>query len=523
MRNRNRFPGLLCGTAGAACALAVLSAAFQAAPVERTIPNILYILCDDLGYGDVHALNPARGKIATPNLDRLAAQGMTFSDMHSGSSVCTPTRYGILTGRYCWRSHLQTGVLIGDSAPLIAPGRLTVAELLRRNGYATACIGKWHLGMQMPRKAGTGTRKLAENIDYQAPIRQGPTTVGFDYYYGIVASLDMPPFVFVENDRFTTAATVRKRWLREGPAAPDFEAVNVLPVLTRKAVEYIGRQAEASKKGKPFFLYLPLNSPHTPIVPSQEWQGKSGISPYADFVMQTDAAVGELLAALDRFGLADSTIVLFTSDNGCSPAAKVAELEAKGHFPSAEFRGYKSDIWDGGHRVPFLARWPGHVTAGTKTDQPACLTDLLATCAGLVGAALPDNAAEDSVSLLSVLAGTAADPVREAVVHHSIQGKFAIRQGPWKLELCPGSGGWSKPGDKEAEKQGLPTLQLYNMTQDVGERRNLAAEKPELVKKMTVLLEKYVTDGRSTPGAPQKNDVPIDIWKRAGLKKVEPE
>ena len=523
MHKRNHFPGSLCGTAGVACALAALPAAFQAAPVERTLPNILYILCDDLGYGDVHALNPARGKIATPNLDRLAAQGMTFSDMHSGSSVCTPTRYGILTGRYCWRSHLQAGVLMGTSAPLIVPGRLTVAELLRRNGYATACIGKWHLGMELPRKAGTSSRKLVENIDYKAPIRQGPTTVGFDYYYGIVASLDMPPFAFIENDRFTTAATVRKKWLREGPAAPDFEAVNVLPTLTRKAVEYIGRQAEESRKGKPFFLYLPLNSPHTPIVPSKEWQGKSGISPYADFVMQTDAAVGELLAALDRSGLADSTLVLFTSDNGCSPAAKVAELEARGHFPSAEFRGYKSDIWDGGHRVPFLARWPGHVKAGTKTDQPGCLTDLMATCAGLVGATLPDNAAEDSVSLLSVLAGTATNPVREAVVHHSIQGKFAIRQGPWKLELCPGSGGWSKPGDKEAKKQGLPAVQLYDMMQDAGERRNLAAEKPEVVKQLTALLEKYVADGRSTPGAPQKNDAPIDLWKRNGPKNVDPE
>ena len=311
--------------------------------------------------------------------------------------------------------------------------------------------------------------------------------------------------------------------LREGPAAPDFAAVNVLPELTRKAVDYIGRQAAAAKSGKPFFLYLPLTSPHTPIVPSTEWLGKSGISPYADFVMQTDAAVGELLAALDRAGLTASTLVLFTSDNGCSTAAKVAELEAKGHFPSAEFRGYKADIWDGGHRVPFLARWPGQVQAGSKTGQPACLTDLLATCAGLVGAALPDNAAEDSVNLLPVLTGTAAGPVREAVVHHSIKGKFVIRQGPWKLELCPGSGGWAKPGDQAATKQGLPGIQLYDMAQDVGERRNLAAEKPELVKKLTELLEKYVADGRSTPGPPQKNDVPVDIWKSNGPKNVEHE
>ncbi len=487
-------------------------------------PNIVYVLCDDLGYGDVHALNPERGKIPTPNMDRLAAAGMVFTDVHSSSSVCTPTRYGIMTGRYNWRTRLQSGVLGGFSPALIDAGRLTVPKLLKQQGYHTACIGKWHLGMTMPitKKSGKYTDQIEDGNDgtfnAQQRIGDGPTTRGFDYYYGISASLDMPPFAFIENDRFTQAPTATKKWLRSGPAAPDFEAIDVLPTLARKACEYFAARAVDAKAGKPFFLYLPLASPHTPIVPTKDWQEKSGLNPYADFVMQTDAALGEILAALEKNGLAATTLVIFTSDNGCSPAAKIDELEGKGHFPSWQLRGHKADIWDGGHRVPFIARWPGRIQAGAKCAQVACLTDLMATCAALVGAQLPDNAGEDSVSLVPALLGTATAPLREAVVHHSIEGRFAIRQGPWKLELCYGSGGWSQPKEGVARKQKLPHMQLYDMTQDLGERKNLQAEQPELVARLTRLLEKYVADGRSTPGAPQHNDVPVDIWKAKPAK-----
>jgi arylsulfatase A len=467
--------------------VALLAGTMPASAAQK--PNIVYVLCDDLGYGDVHCFGGERSKIATPNADRLATQGMMFTDAHSGSSVCTPTRYGILTGRYCWRTRLQSGVLSGTSPALIAPGRLTVAGLLREHGYATACIGKWHLGMRLP----------ADN-SAAGPIRDGPTTRGFDYFFGISASLDMPPFAFIENDHFTEAPTAQKKWGRTGPAAPDFEAVDVLPTLVRKAVEYIGRAKP------PFFLYLALTSPHAPIVPGREWQGRSGLGDYADFVMETDWALGETLKALDKNGLAENTLVIFTSDNGCSPAAKPHELEARGHFPSWVLRGYKSDIWDGGHRIPFIARWPGVVAPATKCGQLVCLTDLMATCAEIVGEKLPDRAGEDSVSIVPLLRGENR-AVREAVVHHSIQGMFAIRREDWKLEFCRGSGGWTKGDDGQA-------IQLYDMAGDIGEKTNLQAGQPDAVNRLSKLMEEYVSRGRSTPGATQANDAKVDLYKK---------
>jgi len=486
---------ILAGALASAAAL-ILATVAPAATADK--PNIVYILCDDLGYGDVHCLGGERGKIATPNLDRLAAAGMTFTEAHASSSVCTPSRYSILTGRYNWRSRLQSGVLSGFSPPLIAKDRLTVPALLKQYGYGTACVGKWHLGMKISKKHLT------------SPIRDGPTTRGFDYYFGISASLDMPPFAFIENDRFTEAPTAVKKWIRQGAAAPGFEAADVLPTLTRKAVEYIGRQAAT---GQPFFLYLPLNSPHTPLAPAKAWQGKSSLGAYGDFVMETDWAVGEVLAALETNGVAGHTLLIFTSDNGCAPYIGVAELERQGHFPSEHRRGYKADIWDGGHRIPFIARWPGRIKAGATSDQLICLSDLMASCAGILGAQLPDNAGEDSVSILPALLGKANKPLREAIVHHSIEGDFAIRQGSWKLELCASSGGWSapKPGSKEAKR--LPPIQLYDMAKDAGERANEYKAHPEIVQRLTKLLERYIAEGRSTPGAPQKNDAAVKLWK----------
>ncbi len=524
MRNASRVLRPL-----ACLAILVLIPLAMGASRREGRPNIVYILADDLGSGDVRCLNPS-GKIATPNLDRLAAAGMAFTDAHSGSAVCTPTRYGILTGRYAWRTRLQAGVLGGCSPRLIEPGRLTVAELLRRAGYRTTAIGKWHLGMDWALKPDKPrfTDAIEEgadgwNVDFTRPIAGGPNAIGFDEYFGISASLDMVPYTFIADDRVTAIPTVDKQFpmmrgrdggsTRRGPAAADFEARDVLPALTRRAVATIRRHADAARTGRPLFLYLALSAPHTPIDPEGPWQGKSGLNPYADFVMQVDAAVGEVLDALDERGLTDQTLVIFTSDNGCSPEAKFPELLARGHDPSLGFRGHKADIFEGGHRVPFLVRWPGVVAPGRRSDQLICLTDLMATCAEILGERLPDAAGEDSVSILPALEGRDRRPLREAVVHHSINGSFAIRQGDWKLALCPDSGGWSapRPGTKAAVD--LPPIQLYNLASDPAERHNVQDQHPDVVARLTRLLERYVDEGRSTPGPPRKNDGPVVLRK----------
>jgi arylsulfatase A len=485
-------------------------------------PNIVYILADDLGYGDLRCLNPD-AKIATPHLDRLAAQGMIFSDAHSGSAVCTPTRYGILTGRYAWRTRLQSGVLNGYSRPLIAPDRLTVAALLKRQGYRTACVGKWHLGLDWATLDGAAPADESDlkakvpRVDYARAIGNGPTALGFDEFFGISASLDMPPYIYIHNDRTVGVPTTEKTYIRKGPAHRDFDAADVLPDLTRKAVETIDAQGRGAAKSRPpLFLYFPMTAPHTPIVPEASFAGRSGIGPYGDFVMQVDAAVGRVLDALDRNGLADSTLVLFTSDNGCSPAADFKAMAAHGHDPSGRFRGSKADIYEGGHRIPFLARWPGRIKPGASCGDTICLTDLMATVAAITGATLPEGAGEDSVNLLPDLLGTARGPLREATVHHSINGSFAIRQGPWKLALCPGSGGWSPPRPGRDPAADLPPIQLFDLGRDVGEAHNVEAEHPEVVERLTRLLERYVAEGRSTPGPPRVNDNPVQTRKPHG-------
>jgi arylsulfatase A-like enzyme len=498
-------------------------------------PNIIHILCDDLGYGDVAVLNPDC-KIKTPHMDRLAKGGMIFSDAHTNSSVCTPTRYGVMTGRYAWRTKLKSGVLGGLSPHLIDTKRLTVARLLQESGYHTACIGKWHLGMDWVIQPGKDVTELgiesAEqvwNVDYTKPIANGPLAVGFDYYHGISASLDMVPYVFIENDRVTKVPTVEKefqlyvgrdngRFCRKGPATPEFEIEDVLPMLTAKVVAHIESRAAEARNGVPFFIYLPLNSPHTPIAPSKDWQGRSGISGYADFVMQTDDTVGRILDALEKNALTQDTLIVLTSDNGCSPSADFPELIGKGHNPSHHFRGHKADVFDGGHRVPYLVRWPAKVKAGTNYDHPVCLTDFMATCADIVGVKLPDNAAEDSVSYLPALQGKTDAPLREAVVHHTINGSFAIRKGNWKLALCAGSGGWSDPRPGSPGEKGLPDTQLFDLTKDIGERNNVVADNPQIVAELTALLEKYISEGRSTAGAKQTNDTPVELRPKPGAR-----
>ena len=333
-------------------------------------------------------------------------------------------------------------------------------------------------------------------IHSTAPIgamtTDGPVTRGFDEFFGFHHARMMKS-VF-EKDRVTQI----------------LEPVDILPALVNRSSEHI---ALVAKAGQPFFLYLPLNSPHTPIVPSKEWQGKSGLGDYGDFVMQSDWAVGKVLAALDEASVANNTLVIFTSDNGCSKAADLPKLEAQGHSPSADLRGSKADIFDGGHRVPFFVRWPAKVNPGSQSSQLICHTDLMATCADIIGVKIPDNAAEDSFSILPALLGTDRAPMHECVVHHSINGSFAIRQGKWKLALCADSGGWTspKPGSREAKK--LPVTQLYDLSTDQGETQNLQAEYPEEVARLTKLLEQIIADGRSTPGPKQANDAPIVIRK----------
>ncbi len=503
------------------------------AAAETPRPNILVVLCDDLGYGDVRCLNP-HGKIATPNIDRLAREGMIFTDAHSSSAVCTPTRYGLMTGRYNWRSKLQSHVLGGLSPRLIEPGRMTVASLLKDHGYHTACVGKWHLGMDWVRLEGKPVTELGieplnqnRNVDYSQPIKNGPNSVGFDEYFGISASLDMVPYTYIENDRVTALPTEDREFAmmlgrkgrntRLGPTAPGFDAANVLPDLTKRAVSIIERRAADAKQGKPFFLYLPFASPHTPVLPTADWQGKSGLNPYADFVMQQDACLGQLLDTLDHNGLTENTLVIFTSDNGCSPEAKFEELLAKGHNPSHLFRGHKADIYEGGHRVPFLVRWPGRIKPNSTTDQLVCLTDFMATAAEIVSDKLPANAAEDSVSFLPTLLGQTDKPSRQTLVSHSINGSFAIREGKWKLCFCPGSGGWSfpKPG-KDCE--GLPPFQLFDLAADPSEKTNLATAHPEIVQQLGRLMRSYIELGRSTPGQSQ-NNTPSGNWPQIAWMK----
>lgn len=468
---------------------ALLACPSQTPAAEKTdLPNIVLILADDLGYGDPHCYNK-ESKIPTPNLDRLAAQSMRFTDAHTPCAVCTPTRYGLLTGRYCWRTSLKRGVLNGYSPMLIEPGRLTLASLLKQRGYATAGIGKWHLGL------GDAAR-----TDFSKPLKPGPRSVGFDWYFGISASLDMPPYAFIENEGLTEAPTgmIEGRPLnhqkgdfwRAGALAPHFKHIDVLPTLTEKAIGFVHKQSA----DKPFFLYLALTAPHTPWMPTAAFRGKSKAGYYGDFVAQVDASVGRVLQTLADAKLSESTLLIFTSDNGApwSPA----DIEKWDHRANGGLRGQKGDIWEGGHRVPFMARWPGHIAAGSTSKELICLTDMLATVAALIGGKLPDDAGEDSYNILPALRGDKT--MREAIVHSSGDGTLAIRQGPWKLALALGSHGFSAPHDikpKPGEAQG----QLYNLDDDPREQTNLWLAKPEIVKRLTALLDKYKREGRSRP------------------------
>ncbi len=470
-----------------------------AALFAESRPNIVFIMADDLGYGDIQILNPENGKIKTPSVDQLAREGMIFTDAHSGSSVCTPTRYGLMTGRYSWRTTLQKGVVQGFDPNLIAKDRPTVASFLQAQGYHTGIVGKWHLDFQyadpdsgeiLKRRGGAKRGTLAP---IGSKIPDGPLTRGFSYYHGFHHAGDMKGVI--ENDTVIAHE----------------EEIHMLPRLTQKAIEYIDRRA--TDKDTPFFLYVPYGSPHSPVLPTKEWQGKSGLNKHADFVMQTDDGVGKIMTALEKHGFAENTLIIFTADNGTSKGANIPQLKNMGHLVSAGFRGSKADLWDGGHRVPFVVRWPGQIAAGSTSDQLMGLQDLFATTSEITGKELPASSAEDSVSFLPAFSGKPIVSTRAGLIHHSFSGHFAYRMGKWKLLLAKGSGGWSSPKENQTPK-GSPKAQLYDMEADPGETTNLYLSHPEIAAKLVAQLEADVARGRSTDGAAAQNDTnKIVLWK----------
>ena len=485
---------------------------------KREHPNIVYLMADDMGFGDVGCYN-SDSRIPTPNMDRLAAEGMRFTDAHSPSAVCTPTRYGVLTGRYCWRSRLKFGVLYAYEPPLIEQERPTVASTLKQAGYNTACIGKWHLGLGFGTKAGETVdfdrplpwpsiteRALEERIDFTLPLKGGPIHLGFDHFYGNSGCCTgQPPYGFIEGDRFVEIPSVYSQpgLGRPGMMAPSWDHKDVDPIICRKAVEYIESQANSDE---PFFIYLNPSAPHEPCVESvvpEFARGKSGAGPRGDMVWLVDWMVGEVIDALDRTGKTDNTLILVTSDNGALPGDTVRPESGQrsyptyGHKSCGDWRGYKAHIWEGGHREPLIARWPGKIVPGSVSDQLCSLVDLMATCAEITGQVLPDDAAEDSFSLLPVLVEPSlADPVRQDLFHHSCFGAFSLRKHEWKVILdTKGSGGWPPPRD-EMPVAGSPG-QLYDMKNDPFEQHDLWDERPKLVGELKELINSYKERGRT--------------------------
>jgi arylsulfatase A len=476
-------------------------------------PNIIFILADDMGYGDLGANNPA-SKIPTPHLDRLATEGMRFTDAHAGSSVCSPSRYNVLTGRYCWRSRLRSGIVWEFDGPMIDEGQPTVASLLKAHSYHTACLGKWHMGWDWPTTDGAqpnetltfGVREadkrlaMCERIDWQglvdgsARLGGGPVDRGFDHYFGV----DVPnfaPYTWFEDDRLTEAPTQPKPdslYGNPGPAVAGWSLEPMIPEFTRRAVDYIeGRAGETD----PFFLYFPLTSPHSPVVPNEAFRGMSGAGNYGDFVCEVDWVVGQVCAALQRSGQADDTLIIFTSDNG--PERRVGDdigcyerVEAHDHYSMGDLRGMKRDAWEGGHRVPYIARWPGVTPAGSVCEQTIVLGDLMATCAEITGASLAAEAGEDSISALPLLRGEVDAPTRGFTVHHSMTGTFALRQEGWVY--IDGHGGDNEEPAVFRQRRGYVAddhpAELYDLGEDLSERRNRWADEPQRVQRMAALL-----------------------------------
>lgn len=478
-------------------------------------PNIVYILADDLGYGDISIYNP-QSKIHTPHIDSLAKEGMRFTDAHAPSSVCTPSRYGLLTGRYCWRSRLPQSVLRGYGRALIEKNQLTVASFLKKHQYTTAVIGKWHLGLNWVLKEGHQSDLQVDpdnhdharivqdidpdHIDFSRPVTDGPREHGFDYSYILPASLDMPPYCYVRNDTLTAPLTdhtegnnlypkgtpnyaIGAFW-RPGLMAKDFDIRQVLPNFTNHAVSYIRKHA---RDDRPFFLYFAMTAPHTPWLPLKKYAGQSGAGDYGDFVTMVDAMAGKVINAIKESGIASNTIIIFASDNG--PYWRPAFIKKYGHHAAYVFRGMKADTWEGGHRIPFIVRWDDKIKAGSVSNVTTTLTNLIATCSDLLTGEKQVESAMDSYSILPALLGRkdSAD-IPQTIINESSQGMFAVRNGKWKLIKGLGSGGFSSPVWGKPLPNG-PQGQLYNLEEDSSEKHNVYLDYPDKVKKMEHLMD----------------------------------
>ena len=484
------------------------------ASIRADKPNIVVILADDLGYGDVQPLND-HSKIATPSFNRLAQEGMTFTDAHSPSAVCTPTRYGLLCGRYPWRTAMKKGVLGGYSKPLIEKDRQTIAAVAKKSGYQTGCVGKWHLGLgwqwsdKPPKDINNmgiaGGKERA--VDYSKPITHGPNTLGFDFSFIIPASLDMSPYVYIRNDRVTAEPNKvidgKKfpAYSRKGEIADDFKMQDVLDTLTTQACDFIKR---STKEDKPFLLYFPLSAPHKPVLPHSRFRGKTELGTYGDFIHQVDWTVGQVLETLDATGAADNTLLIVTSDNGSfmyrhrkqedhATDSKVHGFHPDNHRSNGSWRGTKADIWEAGHRVPFFVRWPGKVQPDSKCDATICQTDILATVAEVNSVEFDRQSAEDSFSMLNLLQGKPY--TRKPVIHQSVNGQLAIRDGDWKLIMGNGSGGRQKPRGKPFEKP----YQLYNLKDDPTEKSDMLQQQSDAEARLVKSFEEIAHGDHEAP------------------------
>jgi arylsulfatase A len=479
---------------------------------NTAFPNIIIIMADDLGIGDIQAYNPT-SSIPTPHINTLAKQGISFTNAHATASVCTPSRYSLLTGRYSWRSRLKRGVLWMWDPPLIEENRFTMGEMLQKKGYTTACIGKWHLGWDWPTIDGNSAKKSeGSNVDYTKPIKNGPLTRGFTFYFG----QDIPslaPHVFIENERVVTQPTA---WL-SGPAGwpgamePGWKYEDLMPTITSKAIAFV-REQTVQRKNQPFFLFFSLSAPHTPIAPHKNFVHQTKVGPYGDFVYEMDYHVGRLLKTIDSLNIGENTLIIFTSDNGGINAdgknytGEIGSLLKLGHNSNGQFKGLKSDAWEGGHRIPFIARWSGKIKPNKVSDVLFSQVDLMATFSAITGDKLPPGVAEDSFNMLPALLKPAHKNIRQALVTQSGNGILAIQNQQWKLILSSGGGGkWSNPVGElphllnRGKNPLWENIQLYDLLHDIEESRNVASLYPAKVSELMNLLKKYVLEEKSNP------------------------
>ncbi len=498
-------------------------------------PNIIYFMADDLGLGDVKVYGGDRCRIETPSFDRLAEEGMRFTDAQAVAAVCVPSRVAIMTGRYPWRfGRPDPGGPWGFLGLRFPPNTFTLGDLMKRAGYTTAYVGKWHLGTTMETKDGKVQGLM--NVAYNKPLQVGPADYGFDYSFILPGSLDMYPYVFVRNNRFVGTVNKQRGWSafnRIGPTESNFEDYKVLDTFSREVESLIDRSAADAQSGKPFFLYFALTAPHTPTSPHPRFKGRSELGLYGDFVMEVDDCLGRTMRALEKHGLADDTLIIATSDHGAASYAGNVEkatfaqyrsMEALGHYSSGGFRGFKFSIYEGGRRVPFIARWPRKIRAGTVCDQLVGLQDVFATFAELSGQQLDADQGVDSRSLIPLFASPEGSPIRENLIQSSVR-SWAIRDGRWKLCLCPGSGCEGRYGNvppqatayraaleqfegkpQRADLLRYPFVQLFDLATDPTESQNLAADFPDRVRSMIQLFDRQIELGRSTPGPQQEND-----------------